>query len=929
MGIKPLHRLMNALRLASDKCSNEVLAVVSTLAKVHGEFDTKTIHAAYNDPELVGGGVKNLECRLHRRNWFCSNLKQNNGLFECGRLMQDDFDGTNCPHCGCAISAFADHVIELKHLYPLLLQHSDLLQRIADYYPTSIERLSQPSMDPTARVYCVESGFIARRDFERNPSNFKLDIVPRLREQAFYLPNSSSAMLRCQVINALGEDCVRGMYTVRLLGSGKMISVFGKDRWRVQKIGGTVPINVVAFDDGAEVYKSSSMNYSNNARTEEIQNISEKFRRRPEFASIVGITSGGGNHPNTQEKHAWYEIQRRQLCNEGAVCPDPVSCFYAGRTVTVHSVTVKRNEYHRTLDHPEINKLGRMGCRNINSARPFLNGFQAINAGKRALYSSLANIDNITPTTEEESKQMFSKAEELRGTSEWLKNAQATGVKGMTVEEAGASHHDLPPDSTRSHWARVDMGSMHYLGIVDNILRKFVVRMASTGARRALSAAPYALRQPPGNKPLNSYVSVKDGKVEFNGAGEKLHQKKKWRQTLMLYELLPLFPDDTEKHIQMRQFIHTWHLFVTLTAPSEAGFGEDTFCKATNAAQSLLAQYEDLCGKYYPTGLKSLSISYIKILSVAESIRKHGWTDELATDSRMKPFWGAVGVTGGVGAQETEEWAMTGFLRSLSLLKVRLTMEDEKKKKTKAFIQPTMCKEFQFHSEVSSHGQTECISILKYMYAGNIGVAIEQAFRKSAPSWDSVVAGEVRSISLQQLQFFDRLRITGQDPEKFFGTYATDTRKITKRGVTKMSSNVFVTGVAGTASSFLMRIMALFCIPILIPTTDGYECVNIPMVAGYRYNEVGSSCVGYKEYVNPASQPMLFGLTSSVRLHRVTTGFKLHQSADEGHDHSFLNNYIDPEVLVALPTSRPIPDLFSFDCLHAAKEAKVLIRIDL
>ena len=74
---------------------------------------------------------------------------------------------------------------------------------------------------------------------------------------------------------------------------------------------------------------------------------------------------------------------------------------------------------------------------------------------------------------------------------------------------------------------------------------------------------------------------------------------------------------------------------------------------------------------------------------------------------------------------------------------------------------------------------------------------------------------------------------------------------------------------------------------------------------------------------------MLFGLMSSVRLHSVTTGYKLHQSADEGHDHSFLNNYIDPEVLVALPTSRPIPDLFSFDCLHAAKEAKVLIRIDL
>ena len=83
----------------------------------------------------------------------------------------------------------------------------------------------------------------------------------------------------------------------------------------------------------------------------------------------------------------------------------------------------------------------------------------------------------------------------------------------------------------------------------------------------------------------------------------------------------------------------------------------------------------------------------------------------------------------------------------------------------------------------------------------------------------------------------------------------------------------------------------MFYIPIQVATADGYDEVYVPMVAGYRYNELGLSCEGYKEYVNPATKPVLFGLTSSVRLHRVTTGFKLHQSADEGHDHGFLNNY--------------------------------------
>ena len=100
-------------------------------------------------------------------------------------------------------------------------------------------------------------------------------------------------------------------------------------------------------------------------------------------------------------------------------------------------------------------------------------------------------------------------------------------------------------------------------------------------------------------------------------------------------------------------------------------------------------------------------------------------------------------------------------------------------------------------------------------------------------------------------------------------------------------------------------------------TADGYDEVYVPMVTGYRYDELGSSCEGYKEYVNPATKSVLFGLT----------GFKLHQSADKGHDYAFLIFCVDVEVLVALPTERPIPELVSFDYSHAANEAKVEISI--
>ena len=125
------------------------------------------------------------------------------------------------------------------------------------------------------------------------------------------------------------------------------------------------------MDDGAEVYKSVFQNYSDIARTEEMVNIHQAHRRRLEFCSLLGTTSGGKSHPNMQEHHVFFERQRRKL-EAGVRCKGHFQCFYKGRLVTVHDPVIHRNEFHRTLDHPEVMKQGIMGLKNIHSMGPFL-----------------------------------------------------------------------------------------------------------------------------------------------------------------------------------------------------------------------------------------------------------------------------------------------------------------------------------------------------------------------------------------------------------------------------------------------------------------------------------------------------------------------------------------------------------------------------
>lgn len=108
------------------------------------------------------------------------------------------------------------------------------------------------------------------------------------------------------------------------------------------------------------------------------------------------------------------------------------------------------------------------------------------------------------------------------------------------------------------------------------------------------------------------------------------------------------------------------------------------FVKASMVSRSLCAQYEFLCTKHAPRFLKKLSVSYIKLLLIPATILKHGWTDELSIDSRMKAIWGAVGVTGGAGGNP-EEWAIIGYLRSLALLEARYDLDEENRRRAFSF----------------------------------------------------------------------------------------------------------------------------------------------------------------------------------------------------------------------------------------------------
>jgi hypothetical protein len=185
-----------------------------------------------------------------------------------------------------------------------------------------------------------------------------------------------------------------------------------------------------------------------------------------------------------------------------------------------------------------------------------------------------------------------------------------------------------------------------------------------------------------------------------------------------------------------------------------------------------------------------MSVSYIKLLAVPSLIWKFGWTDELSIDSRMKGIWGLVGSTGGAGCNP-EEWAIKGYLRSFALVKVRMALADERTRRT-VFLQPAIARKWRLVHHL--HQRTiDYINALQFLCAGNIGVAIQQAFRDLDYPCKEVIE-KARSVCLHNLHYFDAVYNAFEDRKKYFRTYAADFSRSNHVGVPRIGSRVFVTG---------------------------------------------------------------------------------------------------------------------------------------
>ena len=170
------HKMLVALRGASDKAGNSALRI---LTEAHIAVNTekenrksyRTVESAYNSPGLAGGGFNQIKEKVYKVLAYCINPTVKHGKLNCQRLLPDGHTGP-CPWCSWPTEAdingrksylSVDHVIELGAYYQIVMKSTDLAQLICNYYPTSIKRLSTPLSDRSARVYCTESGLIARR----------------------------------------------------------------------------------------------------------------------------------------------------------------------------------------------------------------------------------------------------------------------------------------------------------------------------------------------------------------------------------------------------------------------------------------------------------------------------------------------------------------------------------------------------------------------------------------------------------------------------------------------------------------------------------------------------------------------------------------------------------------------------------------------
>jgi hypothetical protein len=409
--------MLVAMRHSSDKDGDSALSILADaenrLLKTNKRGSKRTLASAYEDRSLVGGGFSKLKGKLFKKVVYCTNQTMKHGKMVCARKLPDGHSGSCCPYCQSEVAKTSkskkgflnvDYMLDLEEVYNVLFTNTDIAQRICDYYPISISRLSTPLTDPQARVFCVASAQIATEDFADNPHRFELDVEAKPGE--FALHRVQNELRRVKVIVELRDG-----YLLESVQTGDV--VLEENKSAVEKLGGHFPVIVVVYDDGAEVYQSQALQYSNTTRTEEMICMFEKHRRRQEFSSVLGTTAGGVTHYNVHERNVFFELQRRKM-QRGFVVPSLIKVLFNGRLCVCHSPTITRNPIMRNLDEPErVKQAGTTNFRNPFCLAVFVDNFEAVLSGSNTVYSFLKNRD-CTPRDEATCRERFQNAEQVR-----------------------------------------------------------------------------------------------------------------------------------------------------------------------------------------------------------------------------------------------------------------------------------------------------------------------------------------------------------------------------------------------------------------------------------------------------------------------------------------------------------------------------------
>ena len=129
------------------------------------------------------------------------------------------------------------------------------------------------------------------------------------------------------------------------------------------------------------------------------------------------------------------------------------------------------HENDKVLDHIEMEKQAfTMGQRCPEGLSHAFENFSAVSTAKRSVYCYLANT-KMSVRDEASSMKLFKQANDLRGRKGWSSFVKKTGVKGLTLAEAGSRMYGITPDPKQNQWRRFDYCRMHLLGIVDNLFR--------------------------------------------------------------------------------------------------------------------------------------------------------------------------------------------------------------------------------------------------------------------------------------------------------------------------------------------------------------------------------------------------------------------------------------------------------------------------